>query len=137
MRMADTDMDGLKPMGTALTQIKESALERHASSAAWATSMPARRSGLLDKDALDRLRDLVENFKPMSANSIQRPPLVVAQPAEGCESGDEVHLTANRSSSTSKTTSPAYVASKPTVAFGMRAVTRCEGNVAGATADEV
>lgn len=94
VRMADTDMDGLKPMGTALTQIKGIGARTARILCGMGDFDAGQKIGLLDKDALDRLRDLVENFAAnVGELDPEAPPWWLLNRQKDLESGDEVHLT--------------------------------------------
>ena len=85
LRMADTDIDGLKPLGTALTAVRGIG-DRTAANICTTTGFnPGMKAGHLDADQQETLRLAIENYA-------QTVPLWMLNRQRDLESGDELHL---------------------------------------------
>ena len=85
LRMADTDIDGLKPLGTALTAVRGIG-DRTATNICTTTGFnPGMKAGHLDGDQQETLRLAIENYA-------QTVPLWMLNRQRDLESGDELHL---------------------------------------------
>ena len=85
IRIANTDMDGLKPLKTALTSIRGVG-DRTASQICEHVSVdPSTLAGTLSKEQQDSLREALENYN-------QNVPLWMLNRQRDLESGDELHL---------------------------------------------
>ena len=85
LRMADTDIDGLKPLKTALTSVRGVG-DRTASQICRITGFdPIRKAGHLDIDQQEVLRLAIEEYA-------QNVPLWMLNRQRDIETGDELHL---------------------------------------------
>ena len=85
LRMADTDIDGLKPLRTALTAVKGIG-NRTAVNICNITGFdPSMRAGFLDTEQQATLREAIDGYA-------QNVPLWMINRQRDLESGDELHL---------------------------------------------
>ena len=85
LRMADTDIDGLKPLGTALTAVRGIG-DRTAANICITTGFnPGMKAGHLDSNQQETLRQAIEDYA-------QTVPLWMLNRQRDLESGDELHL---------------------------------------------
>ena len=85
LRMADTDIDGLKPLRTALTAVRGVG-DRTAANICTITGFdPGMKAGHLDPGQQDTLREAIENYA-------QNVPLWMLNRQRDLETGDELHL---------------------------------------------
>lgn len=85
LRMADTDIDGLKPLSTALTSVRGVG-DRTAAQICRITGFdPIRKAGHLDVDQQEVLRLAIEGYA-------QNVPLWMLNRQRDIETGDELHL---------------------------------------------
>ncbi|MDP6864603.1 MAG: 30S ribosomal protein S13 [Candidatus Poseidoniaceae archaeon] len=85
LRMADTDIDGLKPLSTALTSVRGVG-DRTAAQICRITGFdPIRKAGHLDVDQQEVLRLAIEEYA-------QNVPLWMLNRQRDIETGDELHL---------------------------------------------
>jgi small subunit ribosomal protein S13 len=85
LRMADTDIDGLKPLSTALTSVRGVG-DRTAAQICRITGFdPIRKAGHLDSDQQEVLRVAIEEYA-------QNVPLWMLNRQRDIETGDELHL---------------------------------------------
>ena len=85
LRMADTDIDGLRPLRTALTAVRGVG-DRTAANICRITGFdPSMKAGHLDAAQQDTLREAIENYA-------QNVPLWMLNRQRDLESGDELHL---------------------------------------------
>ncbi len=85
LRMADTDIDGLKPLKTALTAVRGVGARTSAQICRITGFDPNMKAGLLDSDQQQTLKDAIENY----AQSV---PLWMLNRQRDLETGDEIHL---------------------------------------------
>ena len=85
LRMADTDIDGLKPLRTALTAVRRVGARTAANICSITGFNPGMKAGHLDTDQQETLREAIENY----AQSV---PLWMLNRQRDLESGDELHL---------------------------------------------
>tara|TARA_B110000444_G_scaffold261439_1_gene313551 strand:- start:21763 stop:22233 length:471 start_codon:yes stop_codon:yes gene_type:complete len=86
LRMADTDMDGLKPLATALTSVKGVG-HRTATQICRNTGFDAHQlAGFLSIEQQEELRLAIENYA-------EKAPLWMLNRQRDLETGDEIHLT--------------------------------------------
>ena len=86
LRMADTDMDGLKPLATALTSVKGVGARTAIQICKNTGFDPYALAGFLDTDQQEQLRAAIESY----AESV---PLWMLNRQRDLETGNEVHLT--------------------------------------------
>ena len=87
LRMADTDIDGLKPLGTALTAVRGVG-DRTAANICTITGFdPSMKAGHLDPSQQETLKDAIESYA-------QNVPLWMLNRQRDLESGDELRLSA-------------------------------------------
>jgi len=85
LRMADTDMDGLKPLASALTAVKGVG-HRTAIQICKNTGFnPGRAAGFLTLDEQEVLREAIEGYA-------EKVPLWMLNRQRDLETGDEIHL---------------------------------------------
>ena len=85
LRMADTDIDGLRPLRTALTAVRGVG-DRTAANICRITGFdPSMKAGHLDTAQQETLREAIENYA-------QNVPLWMLNRQRDLESGDELHL---------------------------------------------
>ena len=85
LRMADTDIDGLKPLQTALTAVKGIG-DRTAVNICNITGFdPSMKAGFLDTTQQEQLRQAIDEYA-------QNVPLWMLNRQRDLESGDELHL---------------------------------------------
>ncbi|MGB1588851.1 MAG: 30S ribosomal protein S13 [Candidatus Poseidoniaceae archaeon] len=85
LRMADTDIDGLKPLRTALTAVKGIG-NRTAVNICNITGFdPSRKAGFLNAGQQEELRQAIDDYA-------QNVPLWMLNRQRDLESGDELHL---------------------------------------------
>ena len=82
LRMADTDIDGLKPLGTALTAVRGVGDRTAANITGFE---PGMKAGHLDVPQQETLREAIESYA-------QNVPLWMLNRQRDLESGDELHL---------------------------------------------
>lgn len=85
IRIANTDMDGLKPLKTALTSIRGVGDRTAAQICEHVSVDPSTLAGTLSKEQQDSLREALENYN-------QNVPLWMLNRQRDLESGDELHL---------------------------------------------
>ena len=85
IRIANTDMDGLKPLKTALTSIRGVGDRTAAQICEHVGVNPATLAGTLSKEQQDVLREALDNYN-------QNVPLWMLNRQRDLESGDELHL---------------------------------------------
>ena len=85
IRIANTDMDGLKPLKTALTSIRGVGDRTAAQICEHVSVDSSTLAGTLSKEQQDSLREALENYN-------QNVPLWMLNRQRDLESGDELHL---------------------------------------------
>ena len=86
LRMADTDIDGLKPLRTALTAVRGVG-DRTAANICRITGFdPGMKAGHLDSAQQETLRETIESYAEQGV------PLWMLNRQRDLESGDELHL---------------------------------------------
>lgn len=85
IRIANTDMDGLKPLKTALTSIRGVGDRTAAQICEHVDVNPSILAGTLSKEQQDVLREALDNYN-------QNVPLWMLNRQRDLESGDELHL---------------------------------------------
>ncbi len=85
IRIANTDMDGLKPLKTALTSIRGVGDRTAAQICEHVDVNPSTLAGTLSKEQQDVLREALDNYN-------QNVPLWMLNRQRDLESGDELHL---------------------------------------------
>ena len=86
LRMADTDIDGLKPLRTALTAVRGVG-DRTAANRCRITGFdPGMKAGHLDSAQQETLRETIESYAEQGV------PLWMLNRQRDLESGDELHL---------------------------------------------
>ena len=86
LRMADTDIDGLKPLRTALTAVRGVG-DRTAANICRITGFdPGMKAGHLDSGQQETLRETIESYAEQGV------PLWMLNRQRDLESGDELHL---------------------------------------------
>ena len=122
LRMADTDIDGLKPLRTALTAVRGVG-DRTAANICTITGFdPSMKAGHLDASQQETLREAIENYA-------QNVPLWMLYRQRDLETGDELHLSGQDLNQLMKTIFLAFVQSSATEVSATQAVTRCVDSV--------
>ena len=85
LRMADTDIDGLKPLNTALTAVRGIGARTATQICAITQFDPLMKAGHLDQTQQDTLRQAIEEYA-------QNVPLWMLNRQRDVETGDELHL---------------------------------------------
>ena len=85
LRMADTDIDGLNPLNTALTAVRGIGARTATQICAITQFDPLMKAGHLDQTQQDTLRQAIEEYA-------QNVPLWMLNRQRDVETGDELHL---------------------------------------------
>ena len=85
LRMADTDIDGLKPLNTALTAVRGIGARTAIQICTITNFDPKMKAGHLSSDQQDTLRQAIDEYA-------QNVPLWMLNRQRDLESGDEIHL---------------------------------------------